>query len=592
MKGFETIRHSVEFCVVGGGLAGLCAAVSAARHGRKVALIQDRPMLGGNASSEVRMWVCGALGKNMRETGLVEELRLENYWRNPYKNYSVWDSVMLEMVQNEPNLSLFLNCTCLDGEMDGDRLKSVTCWQLTTQKFHRFEARLFADCSGDSVLAPITGALYRMGREARGEYNEDIAPEQADARTMGMSCLIQAREYTEERIFVAPPWAKHFTKDDLPFRVPDLTNDRENFWYLELGGMQNTIDDTESIRDELLRVAYGIWDFVKNDPENCKKNKNFDIDWVGILPGKRESRRYVGDYVMTQHDVRAEGRFDDLIAYGGWSMDDHHPGGIYTPEKPTIFHPVPSPYGIPYRCLYSKNIENLLFAGRNISLTHTALSSARVMATCALLGQATGTAATLALREGISPREVYTKGFVGELQQTLMEDDCYLPFHTRQISALTSRANLLSDMEDAENLRSGIDRPIGDSSNRAVGAIGCFAEYRLDSPARIQSVRIVLDSDLTLETFSARDRELGTSNFMHANIRLGWEPSHPPKTLLRDLDLVYTLPDGSTVVEPVRENHQRLLRIPCGKDMLSVRLVPLRTWGSQEVSVFAFDLEA
>lgn len=591
MKIFDTIRHRVEFCVVGGGLAGLCAAVSAARHGRSVALIQDRPMLGGNASSEIRMWVGGAHGKNMRETGLIEELRLENYWRNPHKNYSIWDSIMLEMAQKEPNLSLFLNCSCMDGEMEGNRLKSITCWQLTTQKFHKFEAQLFADCSGDSVLAPITGALYRMGREGREEYDEDIAPEQADSHTMGMSLLIQAREYTEEHRFTAPSWAKHFTKSDLPFRIPDMTNDRENFWYLELGGMENTIDDTENIRDELLRVAYGIWDFVKNDPENYEKNKNYDIDWIGILPGKRESRRYIGDYVMTQHDVRAEGRFDDLIAYGGWSMDDHHPGGLYTSQEPTIYHPAPSPYGIPYRCLYSKNIENLMFAGRNISVTHTALSSARVMATCSLLGQAMGTAAALALRENITPREVYTKGYIHELQQTLMRDDCYLPFYTRQISALTAGSTLLSDMENAENLRNGIDRTVGDTSNYASGAIGCYAEYQLNTPSYVQSVRLVLDSDLNLNTLPQREHDLGDNIFMLANIRFGWEPSHPPKSLLRDLDIQYTLSDGTVITESVRENHQRLLRVPCNKEVLAIRLVPLRTWGSQNVSIYAFDIE-
>ncbi len=585
---FETITHQVDFCVVGGGLSGLCAALAAARHGRRIALVQDRPMLGGNASSEIRMWVCGARGDNMRETGIIEELELENYWRNPYKNYPIWDSVMLEAAKKEKNLQLFLNCSCMDGEMEEGKLKRITCWQLTTQQYHVFEAKLFADCSGDSILAPITGAQYRMGRESRGEFGEDIAPAEADAHTMGMSCMIQAREYPEERVFIPPTWARKITREDLPHRQPDLHNDGENFWYLELGGMQDTIRDTEELRDELLRLAYGLWDYLKNDPENRERNRNFDIDWIGILPGKRESRRYVGDYVMTQNDVRAEGRFEDLIAYGGWTMDDHHPCGFDTPEPPTIHHPAPSPYGIPYRCLYSKNVPNLLFAGRNISVTHTAMSSTRVMATCALLGQAAGTAAAIALREGITPREVYTLGFVPELQQTLMEDDCYLPFRKRALTTLTAGAELVSDMENAEALRSGVDRAVGEAKNAAWGKKGCFAEYRLAAPAETSAVRLVFDSDLNRETLPEWEYQLNRP--MRHNIRLCHVKSHMPQTVVRDFDVTFTLADGSTVTEQIRGNHQRLVRIPCAKTIRAVRVTLLETWGVAECHLFAFDL--
>ena len=585
---FETVSHNVEFCVVGGGLSGLSAALAAARHGRKTALIQDRPMLGGNASSEVRMWVCGARGENLRETGIIEELELENYWRNPYKNYSIWDSVLLEAAKNEPNLQLFLNCSCLDGRMEDGRLTQIICWQLTTQQYHAFSAALFADCSGDSILAPITGARFRMGREGREEYGEDIAPVKADACTMGMSCMIQAREYPEERVFIPPSWARKITKEALPHRQPDLHADGENFWYMELGGMQDTIRDTETIRDELLRVAYGMWDYLKNDPENREKNRNFDIDWIGILPGKRESRRYVGDYVLTQNDVRAEGRFEDLVAYGGWPMDDHHPGGFDTREEPTIFHSAPSPYGIPYRCLYSADVPNLFFAGRNISVTHTAMSSTRVMATCSLLGQAAGTAAAIALREGLSPREVYTRGFVPELQQTLMEDDCYLPFRKRVLSRLTAAAELVSDMADAENLRSGVDRPVEGETNRAWGPKGCFAEYRLPEAETVTSIRLVFDSDLNRETLP--ELEFRLNRPMRHNIRLCWEKSHMPTTVVRDFDLVYTLEDGSKLTQEVRGNHQRLVRVSCGRKVRAVRAVLLETWGSEDCRLFAFDL--
>lgn len=218
-----TTEHTVQFCVVGGGLAGLCAAVAAARRGISALLMQDRPVLGGNASSEIRMWVRGADGEDMRETGLVEELELENCCRNPDMNFSLWDSVLYGLARKEKNLTLLLNCSCLDAKTEDGRICSVIGWQLTTQRYHCVKAQIFADCSGDSILAPLTGAPYRMGREAQREYGEDIAPKQADSCTMGMSCLIQARQTGHPVTFRAPDWAAHYTENDFPFRL-DLSS--------------------------------------------------------------------------------------------------------------------------------------------------------------------------------------------------------------------------------------------------------------------------------------------------------------------------------------------------------------------------------
>jgi hypothetical protein len=429
----KEITHKTDLCVVGGGLAGMSAAISAARRGAKVVLMQDRPVLGGNASSEVRMWIsgAGAHGENNLETGIVEEIELENLYRNPNTSYSIWDSILYEKVKYQDNITLLLNCSCNSATMDGNRIKSVRGWQLTTETWHTVEAKLFADCSGDSILAPLTGAEYRVGREASSEFNESIQPKQADKKTMGMSCLIQARETDRPQTYIPPKWAyKYPTEEDLPHRGHDIKSWSSNFWWIELGGEQDSIHDTEEIRDELLKVAFGVWDHIKNYGDHGAEN--WVLDWVGFLPGKRESRRYVGDYIMNQNDVEAEGRFDDLVAYGGWSMDDHHPGGMNYPGVPTIFHPAPCPFGIPYRSLYSKNIDNLYFAGRNISVTHAALSATRVMATCATLGQAVGTAAAIAVRDDLSPRGVY-ENRIKELQQMLMDDDCYLPWHKREI---------------------------------------------------------------------------------------------------------------------------------------------------------------
>lgn len=585
---FRTLHHHVDFCVVGGGLAGLCAAVAAARHGAKVALMQERPMLGGNASSEVRMWVCGAHGRDNREAGLVEELMLENLYRNPDYNYSVWDGILYELAAYQENLTLLLNCTCNDCAMEGSRIVSVTGWQMTTQSYHTVHAALFADCSGDSVLAPLTGALTRWGRESREEFGEDIAPAAADRRTMGMSCMIQARQETHPSTFIPPKWAHKYTRADLPHRLPDMDNPMENFWYLELGGEYDAIADTEWLRDELLRMAYGIWDFVKNDPELKEKNANWRLDWVGILPGKRESRRYVGDHILTQHDVRTGGHFDDLVAYGGWSMDDHHPGGFRSPEQPTIYHPAPSPYGIPYRCLYSVNIDNLFCAGRNISVTHTAMSSTRVMATCATLGQAVGTAAAIAALYGLTPRGVYEQR-IAELQQTLMDDDCYLPFRRRAIPALTRNAALACDSPEAENLRNGLDRALDGAYNGVAVPLGSAIAYTFPAPEPISRVRVVLDSDLNRDTLPECERHR-ERNMLH-NRPLDWPDAYVPTTLLRSFRIEGIRPDGTTeTLYESQDNHRRLISVPADGIYTAVRLVPLATWGDPLARIFSFDV--
>jgi hypothetical protein len=587
MSVFKTITHRVGFCVVGGGLSGLCAAVEAARHGVKVAVMQDRPMLGGNASSEVRMWTLGAKGLNNQETGIVEEIMLNNYYRNPYKNFSIWDSILWEIAKNEKNITLILNCSCLDADVKDGRITSVTGWQTTTQMYHTVYAPLFADCSGDSVLAPLSGAEYRVGHEARNEFGEDIAPVYADKKTMGMSLLIQARETSSPKTYIAPAWAEKFTKEMLPHRLPDVSKDEENFWYLELGGVRDSIADTEELRDELLAVAYGIWDFVKNDPENKEKFAKFDLDWMGFLPGKRESRRYVGDLIMTQEDVRAGGKFEDIIAYGGWPMDDHHPEALRTPELPTIFHPAPSPFGIPYRALYSRNIENLFCAGRNISLTHVALSSTRVMRTCGILGQAVGAAVAVASRHGASPRGVYRE-YLAELQQTLMEDDCWLPGLSRTASKLTKEAKLTASKGNAELLRNGNDRPIGDADNGLSLEFGQYAEYTLEKPAFVKQARLIFDSDLN------RDTEPEGNIYkkpMYATYYLDTKATYVPKTMTKAFRLVLTLADGSKKTIEVADNHQRLVRVSIGTEVKALRLEPVSTWGSEAAHIFAFQVE-
>ncbi|NUQ00420.1 MAG: FAD-dependent oxidoreductase [Armatimonadetes bacterium] len=582
----KQLTWEVDLCVVGGGLAGMCAAIAAARHGARVALVHDRPVLGGNASSEVRMWICGAHGANNRETGLIEEIELDNIRRNQVASYAIWDSILYEKVRYQPNLELFLNCSVNQAEVDGERLVSVTAWQLTTETWHTIRAKLFADCSGDSILAPPSGAEFRIGREAASEFDEDIEPPTADRKTMGMSCLIQARETDSPQPFTPPPWANVYaTEEDLPHRGHGIKG--SNYWWIELGGEDDSIHDTERLRDELLKVSYGVWDHIKNRGDHGADN--WILDWVGFLPGKRESRRYVGDHILTQNDVRAEGRFPDVVAYGGWSMDDHHPGGMRHPGKPTQFHPAPSPFGIPYRCLYSRNVANLLFAGRNISASHAAMSSCRVMATCAILGQAVGTAAALGIRHGLTPREVGQQR-LGELQQALLNDDCFLPWQVRAVPTVSQKAALTASAGDPEPLRDGVDRPRSEAEHAWSGQPGDWVEYRFAAPTVLSEARLVFDSDLNrrgknMPCCFAKDPNWHSIPCA-ASLLQG-----APESMTRAFRLEAQQADGAWVTAAaVVDNHQRLVQCRLEGEVTAVRLVVEATWGAERARLFAFDL--
>lgn len=571
---FDIIEHEADLCVVGGGIAGLCAAVAAARNGSRVILIQDRAVLGGNASSEVRMWICGARGPDNKEAGILEEIMLDNYYRNPTLNYPIWDTVLYEKARFQPGLTMLLSCTCNDVSMEGDRIASIRAWQLNTQTWHVVKARYFADCSGDSVLR-ISGAEYRWGRESRHEFGESHAPAVADGKTMGNSILIQLREIAEgeHRPFIPPAWAIQYDESNLPNRP--LKPEGHNFWWLEVGGTGNTIADTDTHRDELLKIAYGVWAYIKNHSDG--RGRRWELEWIGALPGKRENVRYVGDHILTQNDVLAGGRFDDIVAYGGWPMDDHHPDAIHYPGEPTIFHKAPSPYGIPYRSLYSRNIGNLFFAGRNISATHMALSSTRVMGTTALLGQAAGTAAAVAARHGASPRGVY-EHHLRELQATLMDDDSWLPGLLRPIPDICQEAQLFASVGDPEPLRNGIDRTLGKEDNGWWAAPGESVTYYFGSPMKLSTVRLVFDSNLH------------NLKRMPCSYPLKGYDVKIPGMMTRAFDL--EILDGAgqwQVAQRVADNHQRLVKLPLDVETAGLRLIPRASWGDERVHLFGFD---
>ncbi len=577
MTGPRALVREFDVIVVGGGMAGLCAAIASARRGMRTALVHDRPVLGGNASSEVRMWICGAHGPHNKETGILEEVQLENLRYNPGLHYSIWDATLWAKAHFQPGLTLFLNATCHAAEMAGDRIESIGVWQLTTQRKLTLHARTFIDCSGDSILAALTPAQFRVGREAREEFGEDIEPERADRKTMGSSLLIQLRRTAEPQPFTPPPWACRFeSPEDLPQRVRGVTAD--NFWWLEVGGLQDTIGDAEEIRDTLMQIGYGVWDYLKNRAPEREKAENWALEWMGSLPGKRESRRYRGLYTLTQNDIRDGGQFDDIIAYGGWSMDDHHPAGIFYPGAPTIFHAAPSPYGIPYRSLVSADVPNLLFAGRNISVTHAALSSTRVMATCALLGQAAGTAAAVAAHLGAAPADLTEGEALRLLQNALMEDDCWLPGHLRRTSEMARAATLSTTGAYADRLLDGVDRDRPDSLHAWEGACRDSITFRWPVPVRPASLRIVFDSNLCHEkrmpcSYPHRSDRSAVPGSMVRSFRVEAEDSTGRwRTLFREPD-----------------QFARLARVPIQAEVTALRFVAESTWGDETVRIFALE---
>ena len=591
-----TKKIKCDLCVIGGGIAGMCAAISAAREGASVVLMQERPVLGGNASSEMRMWICGSFGENNRETGILEELALENMYRNPSKSYPLWDTVLFDFVKREKNITLLLNCTCMDAAVehgeypDGrdTRIKSVKGYQMTTQTFFTVEAGCFADCSGDSILAPLTGAAFRMGREGRDEFGENCKVEKGDDMTMGMSCLIGARETERAVPFTPPAFAKKLTEKDFYGRCPDPYDDGQNFWYLELGGDRDSIHDTEQVRDELIALALGTWDYVKNS--GAYKTDTWDVDFLGFLPGKRESRRMVGEYIIKEQDLTGNTVFEDEVAYGGWPLDDHYPGGFYHRGEPNTYYHLAPPYSIPYRALYSSHVENLFFAGRNISMTHTAMSSVRVMATCGLLGEAVGRAAAICAEYNITPHGVYKdKERLAELQRRLMAGDCFLPSKRRGIAPLCLCAALHAE---AEMLRNGEDRAhrlYGTDEGSAFyhAAAGERITYRFEKSA-LSRVHIVFDSDLNRNTQegSVVDRTHNTRILK----RLDSPDLHMPKTLCREFLLIGSLDGRETELLHVNENRKRAYDLKLSGEYDSLTLIPLSLWGEGErIPVVSFD---
>lgn len=428
----HTQTVETDLLVVGGGLAGVSAAVAAARLGRRVALVNNRPVLGGNSSSEVRVWVCGATAHGnqrwAREAGIIGEMLVENQFRNPEGNPIYWDDVVLDTVRREENIELFLNTDVREVEASGPedqrRIDSVTGWTMGAEILTTFRAPFVVDATGDGLVGFLAGARYRLGKEARSEFDEPWAPEEATREFLGSTLLFYTKDLGHPVKFVAPESAIDITKTPIPMsRVIRSGDSGAHYWWIEYGGELDIVADNEEIRDELRGVILGIWDYIKNSGKFDADN--LTMEWIGNVPGKREYRRFIGDHTLTQGDVLEQRRFPDSVAFGGWSIDLHPAAGMYSPDAGAKQRFSNGVFEIPFRSLYSVNVENMFMAGRDFSATHVAFGAARVMATCASMGEAVGTAASLCLDAGVTPREL-ARNHADELQQILLRHDANL----------------------------------------------------------------------------------------------------------------------------------------------------------------------
>lgn len=433
IRQLHTVQSEADLVVVGGGLAGTCAAIAAAREGLHVVLVQDRPVLGGNSSSEVRLWILGAtshMGNNnrwAREGGIINEILEENLYRNRHGNPLILDSILLEKVVAEPKITLLLNTAVYEVEKcDPDTISGVIAFCSQNSTRYALRAPRFCDASGDGIVGFLAGAAFRMGAEPSNEFGEGFAPDESYGHLLGHSLYFYTKDVGTPVRFIAPSWALKEVSGIARHRRFNTNMQGCNFWWLEYGGRLDTVHDTEAIKWELWKVVYGIWDHIKNSGE-YPEAETMTLEWVGHIPGKRESRRFEGDYLLRQQDVVNQNKHDDTVAHGGWALDLHPADGVYSDQAPCTQWHSKGTYGIPWRCYYSRNLSNLFLAGRIISATHVAFGSTRVMATCAVGGQAVGIAAALCHERGVIPRDLGKGEALRALQRRLDRAGQFLP---------------------------------------------------------------------------------------------------------------------------------------------------------------------
>lgn len=576
---------TADVVVVGGGLSGVCAALAAARDGVWTILIHDRPMLGGNTSSEIRVHAGGAdhsgARPHCRESGIIDEIRLEDAVRNPQRCAQMWDLILYEKCHDEAGLTLYLNTTCTGAQTDDEgRIVQIEATRESTEDRFVIKGRFFIDCTGDGRLAAEAGAECRIGREGPDEFNEPNA-QGPDDKTMGASLLWVAENVGAPVPFSPPAFARKFTEDDFPHHRNHSQFDH-GYWWVEYGGEMDTIKDKETIRDELLALMMGVWDHIKNGGRHGADN--WVLKWFGWVPGHRESRRIVGDHILTENDLMESVAFEDRVAHGGWPMDTHPPGGMYSDEPPSHYLHTPDMYSIPLRALYARDVSNLFMAGRCISATHMAMSSTRLAATGAAMGHAVGTAAAMCCATHCTPRELAERHTVHLQQRLLREDQYIIGLPADDPSDLAPGAAIMASSEaegcGADKVTDGITRFRHQNTHQWASdprqTMPQWLELKLPEAAQIGEIHLTFDSGY------ARPLTLTESDSFNARMIRGPQP----ETVA---DYVIEVGQDGEFTEVVRETgnylRKRVHRIaPVTGD--TARITVSRTNGDASARIF------
>lgn len=599
-----------DVVVIGGGMSGICAALAAARHGARTALVHDRHVLGGNASSEIRMHICGAsenLAKpDLEESGILHEIMLDNKSRNDYYNFSIWDMVLFSTVKRQKNLTVYLSTAMESCEMgEGSTIRSIDAYQLTTETHWKISGKVFIDCTGNATLGYYAEAEFRTGSEGRDEFGEPDAPGQPNKERMGNTLLFNAVDRGHPVAFKKPDFARTFTEEELKYRTHSAVHGAQikgevdkayvrmtsfstssvdyGYWWIELPGeTDDIIDEYEQIRDELVSCIYGIWDHLKNGGDHGAEN--YDLEWVGMLPGSREGRRLIGDYILNENDILSNRQFEDAVAYGGWPMDIHTAKGLYDfDELPSRVISFDGAYTIPYRSYYSKNISNLMMAGRDISASKMAMGSTRVMGTCAVGGQAVGTAAALCIKYDCDPRGA--QEHMRELQQMLLKDDAYIPgIWNEDPKDLARRAKVTATSAregcPPENVINGISRDEDGHRNLWISGKGRtegeMLTLHLADRQPVSEVHLTFDSNFHYPI------KITLSRKRQAQQRIGVPPE-----LIRDYTVTLWQGDKKAAKQTVTENVQRknIVTFPT-TECDRVTVMVHKTNGSNEAHIY------
>ena len=497
-----------DFIVVGGGVGGVVSAITAARYGLKTALINDRPILGGNASDEANVTLEGAEWRGYHETGVVFELKT-------YRHFHAvsWTETFETFTARENNLDVFSNMLLIEATAKNNRISEIMTVDTLDLREYRFSAPLFVDATGDGWLGYYAGALYRIGREANFQHMESYAPGVADGNTMS-GCATVKKEFktlTDATIcsylaektdvpvaFEAPAWAFQLPAGDALGRTPKKIESGE--WWLEMPNDYDDLFECEFVRDSMIRMSLGYFDWLKNSWSDREKAENYRLKKLGTYNAKRETRRLVGDYILTENDFTENKIFADAVTYCGWTIDVHHPEGIFSGKKGAFTSDKKIPISpVPFSALYSKNIENLMMVGRCISVTHLGLGPVRVQLTIATMGQAVATAAYLCRKWNSTPRCIRNE-HIDELQQLLLKDGMTIPGvknHDDEDLALKARASATSFAKDG-NPQNVINGKVwgNDGADYAWvsdATLPQSIELTFDTPKKIRSVRITFD---------------------------------------------------------------------------------------------------